>query len=151
MDLRIEARTNEEIAKVAKNRLWFKRETVDFPLTDEQYEIFKKGYAPDWDCRFAPVFMDGWFYITRSGIWLFKFKYEKNKKDGLWHITANYDTLFGSGFGFLLTVIYEGYFEPRIFSERDIKRYISAMHEVVQVPRGVTENPQYCEVCHSKL
>lgn len=68
MDLRIEARTNEEIAKVAKNRLWFKRETVDFPLTDEQYEIFKKGYAPDWDCRFAPVFMDGWFYITRSGI-----------------------------------------------------------------------------------
>lgn len=66
MDLCIEARTKEEIAKVAKNRVWFKRETVDCPLTDEQYEIFKKGYAPDWDCRFAPVFMDGWFYFSSS-------------------------------------------------------------------------------------
>lgn len=128
MELRIEARTKEEISKVAKNRLWFKRETVDFPLTDEQYDIFKKGYSPDWDCRFAPVYMDGWFYIMRSGVWLFKFKYEKNKKDGLWHITANYDTPFGSGFGFLLNVIHEGYFEPRIFSERDMQRYIYAMH-----------------------
>lgn len=151
MELRIEARTEAEIAKVAKNRLWFKRETVDFPLTDEQYDIFKKGYTPDWDCRFAPVYMDGWFYIMRSSVWLFKFKYEKNKKDGLWHITANYDTPFGSGFGFMLNVIHEGYFEPRIFNERDMQRYIDAMHEVVQVPRGVTDNPKYCDVCHSKL
>lgn len=150
MDLSIQAHSKEEIAKVAKSRLWFKRETVDFPLTDEQYEIFKKGYAPDWDCRFAPVFMDGWFYITRSGFWLFKFKYEK-KKDGLWHITANYDTPFGSGFGFLLTLIHEGYFEPRIFGERDEQRYMEAMCEVVQVPRGVTEKPRNCEVCHSTL
>lgn len=150
MELRIEARTKEEIAKVAKNRLWFKRETVDFLLTDEQYDIFKKGYSPDWDCRFAPVYMDGWFYIMRSGVWLFKFKCEKNKKDGLWHITANYDTPFGSDFGFMLNVIHEGYFEPRILSERDMQRYIDAMHEVVQVPCGVTENQKCCDVCHSK-
>lgn len=145
----IEARTNEEIARVAESRLWFKRETVDFPLTDEQYEVFKKGYAPDWECRFAPVYMDGWFYIMRSGTWLFKFKYEKNRNDGLWHITANYDTPFGSGFGFLLSVIREGYFEPRIFSERDLQRYFDAMQEVAQVPRGVKEKPYRCEVCHS--
>lgn len=61
MDLRIEARTKEEITKVAKNRLLFKRETVDFPLTDEEHEIFKKGYAPDRDCRFTHVFLDGGF------------------------------------------------------------------------------------------
>lgn len=151
MDLHIEARTKEEIAKVPLNRLWFKRETVDFPLTDEQYEIFKKGYAPDWDCRFAPVFMKGWFYITRSGYWLFKFKYEKNKKDGLWHITANYDTPFGSGFGFMLNVIHEGYFEPQIFGGSDIERYMAEMRSIVQVPRGVTEKPDNCEVCRSKL
>lgn len=82
---------------------------------------------------------------------LFKFKYERNKKDGLWHITANYDTPFGSGFGFMLNVIHEGYFEPQIFGERDMKRYMEAMREVVQVSRGVTETPKNCEVCHSKL
>ncbi len=91
MDLCIEARTKEEIAKVAKNRVWFKRETVDCPLTDEQYEIFKKGYAPDWDCRFALVFMDGWFYITRSGFWLFKFKYESHSVSYYYTLTLFFD------------------------------------------------------------
>lgn len=103
------ANAEKEISKVKHNKLWFKRATVDFPLTDEQYDIFKKGYAPDWDCRFAPVYMDGWFYITRSGYWLFKFKYER-KKDGLWHITSNYDTGFAPGYAVMLNVIHEGLF-----------------------------------------
>lgn len=58
------ANNEKEIAKVKNNKLWFKRAAVDFPLTDEQYAVFKKGYAPDWDCRFAPVYMDG--FILRA-------------------------------------------------------------------------------------
>ena len=36
-----------------------------------------KGYDPDFDSRFAPFLLGGWFYITRSGYWLKKFKYKK--------------------------------------------------------------------------
>lgn len=144
------AQTERELDKVKHNRLWFKRATVDFPLTDEQYEIFRKGYAPDWDCRFSPIYMDGWFYITRSGFWLFKFKYEK-KKDGLWHITANYDTKHTPGYAVMLNVIHEGYFEPRIFSERDINRYLDALKNTVRIPLAVDQMPSRCEICGSKV
>ncbi|MCM1071813.1 MAG: hypothetical protein NC210_05000 [[Clostridium] fimetarium] len=143
-------KTDKDIAKVKHNKLWFKRATVDFPLTDEQYEIFKKGYSPDWDCRFEPVYMDGWFYITRSGFWLFKFKYEK-KKDGLWHITANYDTRHTSGYSVMLNVINEGYFERPIFTERDIKRYLKALMNTVRIPLAVDSKPSRCVICHSKV
>lgn len=123
------ANTEKEIAEVPNNSLWIKRPTLDFPLTDEQYVVFKKGYAPDWDCRFAPVYMDGRFYITRFGYWLFKFKYER-KNDSLWHITSNYDTPFTPGYEVMLYVIHEGYFDPRIFTQRDIDRYINAMNNL---------------------
>lgn len=139
-----------DIAKVKNHRLWFKRATVDLPLTEEQYEVFKKGYAPDWDCRFAVEYMDGWLYITRSGFWLFKFKYEK-KSDGLWHITANYDTPHTPGYSVMLNVIHEGYFEPRIFTERDIKRYLKALLNTPRIALPVSENPKYCSVCHSRV
>lgn len=150
MILQLTATTKEEIAKVAKSQLWFQRPTVDFPLTEEQYQIFKKSYAPDWDCRFYPVYMDGWFYIVRSGVWLFKFKYEK-KRDGLWHITKNYDTPFESGFRVMVNVVHEGYFEPQIFSGRDLDRYFEAMREVEQVPFGVYQKPEYCKICATKV
>lgn len=143
-------KTDKDKAKVKHNKLWFKRATVDFPLTDEQYEIFKKGYAPDWDCRFEPVYMDGWFYITRSGFWLFKFKYEK-KKDGLWHITANYDTRHTPGYSVMLNVIGEGRFERPIFTERDIKRYLKALKNTARIPLAVDSKPSKCEICHSKV
>lgn len=142
--------TDSDIAKVENNQLWFKRATVDFPLTDEQYKIFKNGYAPDWECRFAPVFMNGWFYITRSGHWLFKFKYEK-KEDGLWHITANYDTHFIPGYSVMLNVIREGYFEPQIFTERDSQRYLNALKETHRIPLAVDDKPTYCEICRSNV
>lgn len=150
MILQLNATTKEEIAKIAKSRLWFQRETVDLPLTDEQYHIFKKSYAPDWDCRYYPVYMDGWFYIVRSGVWLFKFKYEK-KRDGLWHITKNYDTPFESGFQVMANVIREGYFDPQIFCTSDLEGYFEAMRHVGQVPFGVNKKPDYCKICHSPV
>ena len=150
MDNAIITNNERDTAKVKNNRLWFKRATVDFPLTDEQYEVFKKGYVPDWECRFAPVYMDGWFYITRSGFWLFKFKYEK-KKDGLWHITANYDTPHTPGYSVMLNVIHEGYFEPQIFTERDMKRYLKALKESSRLPLPVAESPGHCSICHNKV
>lgn len=141
---------DRDIAKVKNNRLWFKRETVDFPLTDDQYQVFKKGYAPDWDCRFAPVFLDGWFYITRSGFWLFKFKYEK-KNDGLWHITANYDTPHTPGYRVMINVIHEGYFEPQIFTGRDIERYLKELLRTPRFPLPVDSNPKDCTICRNKV
>lgn len=76
-----------------------------------------KGYNPDWDCRFVPYYLGGWFYITRSGYWLKKFKYEKGD-DGYYHITEHYTTDHTKGENLLKHVITDGYFRPRIMNDR---------------------------------
>lgn len=68
-----------------------------------------RGYAPDWECRFAPFLLGGWIYITRSGHWLKKIKYEKGP-DGYYHITDSYTTEHDKGRNLLVQVISEGYF-----------------------------------------
>lgn len=103
--------------QIENSPLWQKEEVPDIPLSEEQMITFVKGYAPDFDCRYAPFLLGGWFYITRSGYWLKKFKY-KLRKDGLYHITEHYTTEKEKGRNLLMEVIMEGYFQPRIFDER---------------------------------
>lgn len=92
---------------------WIEEFINDIPLTEEQYNTFLKGYAPDWECRYAPFLYDGWLYITRSGFWLKKFQYRKDI-DGLYHITEHYTTDKEAGRNLLLEIIIEGYFKPTL-------------------------------------
>ena len=61
----------------------------DFPLTEKQYRIFCHGFNADWDHRYESISVDGWHYVYRSGVWLEKIRYVK-QKDGMYHITEHY-------------------------------------------------------------
>lgn len=103
--------------QIQDSPLWQPEEIPDIPLTEEQMLSFVRGYAPDFDCRYAPFLLGGWFYITRSGYWLKKFRYKK-RKDGFYHVTDTFTTEKEKGRNLLKDIIIEGYFHPRIFDER---------------------------------
>lgn len=112
------ARLHHSLLLQIQNSPYWEREDIpDIPLTEEQMIPLIKGYDPDWDSRYAPFFLGGWFYITRSGHWLKKFKYTKGK-DGYYHVTEHYTTEHDKGQNLLMQILYEGYFQPRIFDDR---------------------------------
>ena len=78
---------------------------------------FVKSYYPGWEYRYAPYLLGGWFYITRSGWWLKKFKYEKGT-DGFYHVTEHFTTPKEKGHNLLAQVILEGNFDEPIIDER---------------------------------
>ena len=73
--------------QIQDSDLWESEKFKDIPLSKEQMISFIKGYAPDFDCRYAPYLINGWFYITRSNHWVKKFKY-KLGDDGLFHLVT---------------------------------------------------------------
>lgn len=110
------------LLQIQDSPLWQKEDVPDIPLTEDQMIPFVKGYSPDFDCRYAPFMLGGWFYITRSGYWLKKFKYTKGA-DGLYHVKDHYTTEKEKGRNLLMEILREGYFYPRIFDERLAKLY----------------------------
>lgn len=66
--------------------------------------------------------MNGYFYISRSGVWVKKFKYVKHS-DGLWHITESYTTDIEKGRDVLAEIFVYGYFEPRIWDKEEIIKF----------------------------
>lgn len=114
------------LSQIQDSPLW-ERETIpDIPLTDEQMATFTKGYSPDWDCRYAPYLLGGWYYITRSGHWVKKFKYKKGG-DGLYHVTEHYTTGHEKGRNLLMQVIFEGYFQPKISNDKKLVDYLNSI------------------------
>lgn len=112
------ARLHHSLLKeIEDNPLWEREEIPDIPLTEEQMVSLVKGYDPDFDSRFAPFLLGGWFYITRSGYWLKKFKYKKGD-DGYYHVTEHYTTDHTKGQNLLAQIIVEGYFQPPILDDR---------------------------------
>ena len=105
------------LCQIQDSPCWEKEVIPDIPLTEEQMISLVKGYSPDWDCRYAPYMLGGWFYITRSGYWVKKIKYKKGD-DGLYHIIDHYTTEKEKGRNLLMEIITEGYFSPRIFDDR---------------------------------
>ncbi len=93
---------------------WEMEDISDLPLSDEEYKIFLKGYAPDWECRYAPIEFEHWLYIIRSGLWVKKFKYEK-QADGFYHLTQHFTTEIERGHHLLLDILCQGYFKPSLF------------------------------------
>lgn len=94
--------------------LWEPEECPDFPLSDEEYQTFLQGYSPDWDCRYAPFLFQEWLYITRSGFWLKKFKYQK-KEDGFYHLSQHQTSDKERGRNLLFEILCHGYFRPSLF------------------------------------
>jgi hypothetical protein len=82
-------------------------------VTEEQYETFVRGYAPDWECRYAPYYYEDWFYITRSGYWLKKFSFKK-QIDNLYHLRDHYSSVKADGRNLLCEILLEGYFQPSL-------------------------------------
>ncbi len=112
------ARLHHSLLKeIEDNPLWEREDIPDIPLTEEQMVSLVKGYDPDFESRFAPFLIGGWFYITRSGYWLKKFKYKKGV-DGYYHVSEHYTTDHTKGQNLLAQIIVEGYFEPPILDER---------------------------------
>lgn len=105
------------LREIQDSPLWEREDIPDIPLTQEQMISLVKGYSPGWECRYAPYMLGGWFYITRSGGWLKKFRY-KLGEDGYYHLTDNYTTEKEKGRNLLMEILIEGYFEPRIFDDR---------------------------------
>ena len=105
------------LKEIQDSPLWEREDVPDIPLTEEQMVAFVKGYGPDFECRYAPYMLGGWFYITRSGHWLKKFKYQKGN-DGYYHVQDHYTVPKVKGDNLLAQIIIEGYFEPRILDDR---------------------------------
>ena len=112
------ARLHHSLLKeIQDSPLWEKEDVPDIPLTEEQMISFVKSYGPDFDCRYAPYMLGGWFYITRSGHWLKKFKYQKGC-DGYYHVIEHYTVPKVKGENLLAQIIIHGYFMPRILDDR---------------------------------
>lgn len=92
---------------------WKQEDVPEVVLTEKQYETFVQGYVPDWECRYAPFLYKGWIYITRSGFWLKKFRFEK-RGDGLFHLSEHQTTDKEAGRNLLQEILIEGYFEPSL-------------------------------------
>ena len=108
------------LLSILDSPFWQKEDAPDIPLTEEQMIALVRGYSPDFDCRYSPYYLGGWFYITRSGYWLKKFKYVKSS-DGFYHLTEHYTTEKEKGNNLLERIIIEGYFHPRIIDDRILK------------------------------
>ena len=117
------------LLEIQNSPCWEKEDIPDIPLTEEQMVSLVKGYNPDWDSRYAPYYLGGWFYITRSGSWVKKFKYQK-EDDGYYHIIEHYTTDVEKGYNILKQVIIEGYFEPKIFDDRLHTLFLSSSFQI---------------------
>lgn len=95
---------------------WEAMRIKDKPLEPWELDVFKKGYAPDWDCRWAPYQVGDWFYLVRSGYWTNKFKYELGD-DGLYHVSEHYSS-YDKHNDILHMVLTDGYFEKPIWKRR---------------------------------
>lgn len=105
------------LLQIQNSPLWVGEDIIDIPLSEEQMVSFIKSYNPGWEARYAPYLLGGWFYITRSGWWLKKFKYQKGS-DGFYHFTEHYTTPKFMGYNLLAQVILEGDFEEPIIDDR---------------------------------
>jgi len=105
------------LREIQDSPLWEREDIPDIPLTQEQMVSLVKGYSPSWEFRFAPYLLGGWFYITRTGHWIKKFRYKRGE-DGYYHITDHFTTPKVKGQNLLMQVIVEGYFQPMIFDAR---------------------------------
>lgn len=128
------ARLHHSLLKQIENSpAWEKEEVPDIPLSEEQMVIFTKGYDPSWEARYAPYLLGGWYYLTRSGWWVKKLKYEK-KADGFYHVTEHFTSPKEKGHNVLAQVIVEGHFYPEILDDRlrDLMRTIEILPQSLQ-------------------
>lgn len=110
------------------NIKWYRELTPDIPLDDSQYESFCRGYHPDWDCRYAPIKIGQYHYFYRSGVWVKKYRYEK-QDDGLYHLTESYTAVIEMGRNLLMECFIEGYYRPRVLEHEAIKEYVEMYYD----------------------
>ncbi len=92
---------------------WQPEPVPSLSLTEEEYQTLLRGFAPDWECRFAPYYYEDWLYITRSGFWVKKMRFIK-ERDGRYHLAEHYTTHAEIGRNLLCEILIEGYFRPSL-------------------------------------
>ena len=97
-------------SQVCHSSCWERERAIKVSWNDEQRRALRKGYHPDWDCRYATFHRRGNFYVYRSGHILKKFSIDYGS-DGFWHITKQYTTAKESIDNLMTEVIYGGYWE----------------------------------------
>jgi hypothetical protein len=148
-DNRIESKLFDEILKVERNGNWVKIPFADYPLTKDEMEIFNEGYGPDWECRYAPCYLNGWHYIVRSGTFVRKFKYQK-QRDGRYHITEMYGAEPDLDWDVFYHVMCIGYFKRSIDNPRKRDEYFENWRQVSRGPIMVESQPEDCCFCHGQ-
>lgn len=148
---------SQDFAEVENSPLWREEEMwVGITLNAEQFETFKHGYKPDWECRYEPHFINGNIYISRSGIWVKKY-IVKRQFEGTEHECYDIDTAYSTereyGRPLLAEVLAEGYFEPRIWEREDAVAWFELFEMVKNAkPMPVIEvirKPRKCKICGS--
>jgi hypothetical protein len=144
---RIESKIFDEILGVERNKNWVKIPFADYPLTEEEMEIFMEGYDPDWECRYAPCHINGWYYIVRSGTFVRKFKYHK-QRDGRYHIIEMYGAEPELERDIFYYVMRSGYFKRSIDNPRKSDEYFENWKDVSRESIMVECQPAECHFCH---
>lgn len=126
---------------------WVRELPRDIPLTEEQYRTVCKGFTPNWDFRFAPIMINGWIYMCRSGFWLEKIRYER-QDDGMYHIAEKYCSMKCPWMNILLMSYVDGYYGPR---REGLGLDVDTLREAYEQPRGfyVRGKPEKCICCSS--
>lgn len=111
------ARIDHKVLKaIERSPLWEREELPDVPLTQEQMMSLAKGCDPKYGSVYAPFLLGGWIYITRSGDWLKKFRYQR-RRDGRYHLEEGFTMPKARGEDLLTFVLYQDFFSPGILNE----------------------------------
>lgn len=92
---------------------WEEERVEHIALTEAEYASLKAGFAPDWDFRYEPRYINGWHYFSHTGYWVKKFRFEL-KSDGMYHLERSYTTKIERGRNILVESFIEGYYDPPI-------------------------------------
>lgn len=150
---------SDDFTTVENSSLWREEKMLlGISFTPDQFETFKRGYQPDWECRYEPHYINGCIYISRSGIWVKKYVIEfvKVGEPGdyveCYDVIKAYSTEREYGRPLLAEILAEGYFEPRIWEREEAEEWFN-LYEDLKKAKPIIEvmrKPRKCRVCGSK-
>ncbi len=138
---------SEDFSEVENSPLWKEERFIPIELNQEQYESLKRGFSPDWEFRYEPHYINGWHYFSRSGYWVKKFLFEYNQRSGKYLLTQCYSTEREYGRPLLAESLCEGYYEPRIWSIEESRRYWFQYTAEFSPKEYARRKPAKCRKC----
>ena len=138
---------SDDFSTVENSPLWREEEFVPITLNREQYESLKRGFQPDWEFRYKPHFINGWHYLSRSGYWVKKFRFEYDEEFDEYTLVECYSTDKEYGHPLLAQSLHYGYYNPRIWTDEEARKYWFEYQATMVPAITVNRKPIKCEVC----